>query len=223
MQATQFQSSSNNSALNTPSAVKTVYIVEDDEGLADALAFMLSSRGLSTQHFGSGEEFLEWLPQWQRTAACVLLDVRMKRLSGIEVFARLSTNAMTQALPVIFLTGHGDIDMAVNAVKNGAFDFFEKPFSDNRLADRVIEAVEESASRIAKAGSSASVKHLLGKLSQRESDVMHLVLKGKLNKVIAGDLGISMRTVEVHRANIFTKMQVKSAVELARILEGQIE
>jgi two-component system, LuxR family, response regulator DctR len=222
MQATQFQPNPS-PVLNSTNLMKTVYIVEDDEGLADALTFMLSSRGLSAQHFGSGEEFLEWLPQWQRTAACVLLDVRMKRLSGIEVFARLSANTMTQALPVIFLTGHGDIDMAVNAVKNGAFDFFEKPFSDNRLADRVIEAVEESASRIAKAGSSASVKHLLSKLSQRESDVMHLVLKGKLNKVIAGDLGISMRTVEVHRANIFTKMQVKSAVELARILEGQIE
>jgi two-component system, LuxR family, response regulator DctR len=222
MQTTQFQSSTKPAAIIS-GAIKTVYIVEDDEGLADALAFMLSSRGLSTQHFGSGEEFLDWIPQWQRNAACVLLDVRMKRLSGIEVFARLSANAMTQALPVIFLTGHGDIDMAVNAVKNGAFDFFEKPFSDNRLADRVIEAVEESASRIAKAGSSASVKQLLSKLSQRESDVMQLVLKGKLNKVIAGDLGISMRTVEVHRANIFTKMHVKSAVELARILEGQIE
>jgi two-component system, LuxR family, response regulator DctR len=205
------------------STLKTVYIVEDDESLADALAFMLSSRGLATKHFGSGEDFLEWLPRWELTAACVLLDVRMKRLSGIEVFARLASNPITHSLPVIFLTGHGDIDMAVNAVKNGAFDFFEKPFSDNRLADRVIEAVEESQRRIAKAGSSASVKQLLAKLSQRESDVMHLILKGKLNKVIAGDLGISMRTVEVHRANIFTKMHVKSAVELARILEGQIE
>jgi two-component system, LuxR family, response regulator DctR len=222
MQAMQFPSN-NRATLASTNAVKTVYIVEDDEGLADALAFMLSSRGLNTQHFGSGEDFLEWLPNWHRTAACVLLDVRMKRLSGIEVFARLSSNPITQSLPVIFLTGHGDIDMAVNAVKNGAFDFFEKPFSDNRLADRVIEAVEESANRIAKAGSSATVKQLLNKLSQRETDVMHLVLKGKLNKVIAGDLGISMRTVEVHRANIFTKMQVKSAVELARILEGQIE
>jgi two-component system, LuxR family, response regulator DctR len=203
--------------------VKTVYIVEDDEGLADALGFMLSSRGLVTEHFASGEDFLEWLPRWQRTPACVLLDVRMKRLSGIEVFAKLAANPNTESLPVIFLTGHGDIDMAVNAVKNGAFDFFEKPFSDNRLADRVIEAVEESHLRIAKAGNFASVKQMLAKLSQRESDVMALILKGKLNKVIAGDLGISMRTVEVHRANIFTKMQVKSAVELARILEGQID
>jgi two-component system, LuxR family, response regulator DctR len=222
MQATRFQPNSPIEAVPAI-ATKMVYIVEDDDGLADALSFMLSSRGLTTKHFGSGEEFLEWMPKWERNAACVLLDVRMKRLSGIEVFARLADNSITQALPVIFLTGHGDIDMAVNAVKNGAFDFFEKPFSDNRLADRVIEAVEESAARIAKAGSFATVKQLLAKLSQRESDVMHLILKGKLNKVIAGDLGISMRTVEVHRANIFTKMQVKSAVELARILEGQIE
>jgi two-component system, LuxR family, response regulator DctR len=222
MQATRFQPNSPIEAVPAI-ATKMVYIVEDDDGLADALSFMLSSRGLTTRHFGSGEDFLEWIPNWERNAACVLLDVRMKRLSGIEVFARLADNSITQALPVIFLTGHGDIDMAVNAVKNGAFDFFEKPFSDNRLADRVIEAVEESAARIAKAGSFATVKQLLAKLSQRESDVMHLILKGKLNKVIAGDLGISMRTVEVHRANIFTKMQVKSAVELARILEGQIE
>jgi two-component system, LuxR family, response regulator DctR len=197
-----------------------VFIVEDDDVLADALAFMLSSRHLSSQRFASGEAFLSWLPQWQNSPACILLDVRMKRLSGIEVFDLLRETVNVDVLPVIFLTGHGDIDMAVNAVKNGAFDFFEKPFSDNRLADRVIEGVEESKRRILKVGSSANVAQLLQRLSNREQDVMRLILKGKLNKVIAGDLGISMRTVEVHRANIFTKMRVRSAVELARALEG---
>jgi two-component system, LuxR family, response regulator DctR len=199
-----------------------VFIVEDDDVLADALAFMLLSRQLSSQRFASGEAFLSWLPQWQNSPACILLDVRMKRLSGLEVFEALRESVNTDVLPVIFLTGHGDIDMAVNAVKNGAYDFFEKPFSDNRLADRVIEGVEESKRRILKAGSSANVAQLLQRLSNREQDVMRLILKGKLNKVIAGDLGISMRTVEVHRANIFTKMRVRSAVELARALEGTV-
>jgi two-component system, LuxR family, response regulator DctR len=211
-----------NTPLTDELEIASVLIVEDDDVLADALGFMLSSRDLSSQRFVSGEEFIEWLPNWQRTAACVLLDVRMKRLSGLEVFERLRSHADAHVLPVVFLTGHGDIDMAVNAVKNGAFDFFEKPFSDNRLADRVIEGIEESRRRISKAGSSANTQQLLQRLSQRELDVMRLVLKGKLNKVIAGDLGISMRTVEVHRANIFTKMRVRSAVELARALEGQI-
>jgi two-component system, LuxR family, response regulator DctR len=204
----------------TLKAQASVFIVEDDEVLADALAFMLLSRHLTSRRFSSGEEFLSWLPLWPQSPACILLDVRMKRLSGLEVFEALRETAKADVLPVIFLTGHGDIDMAVNAVKNGAYDFFEKPFSDNRLADRIIEGVEESKRRIFKAGTSANVAHLLQRLSNREQDVMRLILKGKLNKVIAGDLGISMRTVEVHRANIFTKMQVRSAVELARALEG---
>ena len=204
-----------------------VWVIEDDDVLADALSFMLESRGASTKRFESGEVFLSWLmgliTQGQpifATPHCILLDVRMKRLSGLEVFAQLLTIHAASVWPVIFLTGHGDIDMAVSSVKKGAFDFFEKPFSDNRLADRVLEGVTESAQRIAKAGSSASVQQLLQRLSQRELAVMRLILKGKLNKVVAADLGISMRTVEVHRANIFSKMRVRSAVELARCLEG---
>jgi two-component system, LuxR family, response regulator DctR len=212
---------STHSANQSSAGIINVYIVEDDDVLADALSFMLASRNLVCSRFSSGEEFLAWLPNWRPNPACVLLDVRMKRLSGLEVFERLTTSQNGTLLPAIFLTGHGDIDMAVQAVKNGAFDFYEKPFSDNRLADRVIEAVNESRQRILKAGDSANTVQLLQSLSQREIDVMQLVLKGKLNKVIAGDLGISMRTVEVHRANIFTKMRVRSAVELARVLEGQ--
>ncbi len=199
---------------------KIVYIVEDDEVLADALAFMLSSRELDAKTFNSGEAFVQFMRSWQPTIACVLLDVRMKQLSGIEVFSWLRSHAHYASLPIIFLTGHGDINMAVSAVKNGAFDFFEKPFSDNRLADRIIEALHESELRLARAGTQASVAQLLGRLSQRELNVMREILTGKLNKVIAGDLGISMRTVEVHRASIFAKMQVRSAVELARALEG---
>lgn len=201
-----------------------VWVIEDDDVLADALCFMLESRGASPKRFDSGESFLGWLLNQGQTIYsvphCILLDVRMKRLSGLEVYEQLLDIHAASIWPVIFLTGHGDIDMAVGSVKKGAFDFFEKPFSDNRLADRVLEGVAESKQRIAKAGSSASVQQLLQRLSQREADVMRLILKGKLNKVIAGDLGISMRTVEVHRANIFSKMRVRSAVELARSLEG---
>jgi len=110
--------------------------------------------------------------------------------------------------------------MAVESLKKGAFDFFEKPFNDNRLVDRVVEAIEASAQRIALSASADEVRARLARLSNRERDVMSLVLAGRLNKVIAMDLGISMRTVEVHRANIFSKMEVRSAVELARLLES---
>jgi two-component system response regulator DctR len=147
------------------------------------------------------------------------MDVRMKELSGIETFDRLRARKPAMPAPVIFLTGHGDISMAVDAVKNGAFDFFEKPFNDNRLADRVAQALAESRSRLAQAGSVDRIRSRLDRLTSREKDVMTLILDGKLNKVIADELGISMRTVEVHRSNVFSKMGVRSAVELARLLE----
>ena len=150
----------------------------------------------------------------------MLLDVRMRELSGIETFDRLRARKPANPAAVIFLTGHGDISMAVDSVKNGAFDFFEKPFNDNRLVDRVMQALQESESRLQQAGSSERIRSRLDRLTSRERDVMGLILKGKLNKIIADDLGISMRTVEVHRSNVFSKMGVRSAVELARLLEN---
>jgi two-component system response regulator DctR len=144
----------------------------------------------------------------------------MKELSGIETFDRLRARKPAMPAPVIFLTGHGDISMAVDAVKNGAFDFFEKPFNDNRLADRVAQALAESQSRLTHADSAGRIRSRLERLTSREKDVMALILKGKLNKIIADELGISMRTVEVHRSNVFSKMGVRSAVELARLLEN---
>jgi len=198
----------------------TVHVVEDDAVLAEALGLLLASRGLNVRTFPGGEQFLADVDEaWPKGPACVLMDVRMRELSGLESFERLRARKPHHPAPVIFLTGHGDISMAVDAVKNGAFDFFEKPFNDNRLVDRVMEALRESAARLEQAGSSERIRGRLDRLTARERDVMDLILKGKLNKIIADDLGISMRTVEVHRSNVFSKMGVRSAVELARLLE----
>jgi len=145
----------------------------------------------------------------------VLLDVRMPGMNGIAVFDQLVARGLLPRLPVIFLTGHGDVPMAVDSLKRGAFDFFEKPFNDNQLMDRVDEARAQSR----RAADSAAVRSRLATLSAREREVLDLILAGKMNKVVADELGISMRTVEVHRAHIFDKMQVKTAVELAGLLK----
>jgi two-component system response regulator DctR len=206
----------------------TVFVIEDDDALADALGFLLGSRGLHVERFDGAEAFLMQLagtpPNWPPGPACLLLDVRMNGMSGLELFDMLRRERPAMPVPVVFLSGHGDIRMAVDAVKRGAFDFFEKPFSDNRLADRLVEALAESARRIAAAQDAASVDSRRSRLSAREREVMTLVLEGRPNKLIAHELGISMRTVEVHRSNVFGKMGVRSAVELARLLspaEGQ--
>jgi two-component system response regulator DctR len=198
----------------------TVHVVEDDSVLADALCLLLMSRGLSAVSYPSGESFLADVgPAWPVGPACVLMDVRMTGLSGLETFDRLRARKPTLPAPVIFLTGHGDISMAVDAVKNGALDFFEKPFNDNRLVDRVMQAMAQSQSRLEHADNSGRIRGRLDRLTSRERDVMSLILEGKLNKTVADELGISMRTVEVHRSNVFSKMGVRSAVELARLLE----
>jgi two-component system, LuxR family, response regulator DctR len=198
----------------------SVYVVEDDSVLAEALCLLLTSRGLDARAYPGGESFLADVDAaWPDGPACVLLDVRMRDLSGLETFDRLRARKPNHPAPVIFLTGHGDISMAVDAVKNGAFDFFEKPFSDNRLVDRVMEALQQSSARLQQAGSTDRIRSRLERLTARERDVMELILQGKLNKIIADELGISMRTVEVHRSNVFSKMGVRSAVELARLLE----
>ena len=136
-------------------------------------------------------------------------------INGVGVFDQLSARGLTARLPVIFLTGHGDVPMAVDTLKRGAFDFFEKPFNDNQLMDRVQEGLAGSR----QAGEMAAIHARLATLSVREREVLDLILAGKMNKVVADELGISMRTVEVHRAHILDKMQVKTAVELAGLLK----
>lgn len=193
-----------------------VFIVDDDEAIRDALSWLFQSRGVPVRAFDCAESFLtQWRPG---QSGCLLLDIRMSGMSGLDLFDRLR-QAQT-SLQVIFLTGHGDVPMAVSALKKGALDFVEKPFNDNELVDRVIEALALAAQRREREADSAGIASRLASLTARERQVMDLVLAGKLNKVIADDLGITMRTVEVHRAHVFEKMGVKTAVELAQLLSG---
>jgi two-component system response regulator DctR len=195
-----------------------LHIVDDEEVVRDSLLWLAKSRGIQATAYDSGKSFLAALDSLVRgtpQGQCVLLDVRMPELSGIALFDQLASRELTQMFPVIFLTGHGDVPMAVDSLKRGAFDFFEKPFNDNKLMDRVQEALAASE----QAAASAGVRARLAALSTREREVLDLILDGKMNKVIADKLGISMRTVEVHRAHIFDKMNVKTAVELARLLK----
>ncbi len=197
-------------------SVDHVFIVDDDEAIRDALSWLFQSRGVAVKSYDSAEAFLaEWRPG---QSGCLLLDIRMSGMSGLDLFDRLRD--VSASLPVIFLTGHGDVPMAVSALKKGAMDFVEKPFNDNELVDRVIEALALSAQRREREADSAGIASRLASLTARERQVMDLVLAGKLNKVIADDLGITMRTVEVHRAHVFEKMGVKTAVELAQLLSN---
>jgi two-component system response regulator DctR len=152
----------------------------------------------------------------------MLLDVRMPGTSGLVLFERLIERKLLHAMPVIFLTGHGDVPTAVAAVKRGAFDFVEKPFADNALVDRIERALTESAQAILARRDANAVARRLAELTERERDVMRLVVEGRPNKLIADELDISVRTVEVHRARVFEKMEVRSAVELANALRGQV-
>ncbi|WP_298833680.1 response regulator [uncultured Piscinibacter sp.] len=203
-----------------------VYLVDDEDVVRDALGWLLRSRRLLSEGFASAEAFEAMLeaksPQsladWPSSPSCLLLDVRMPGMSGLSLFERLAERGLLAALPVIFLTGHGDVPTAVAAVKRGAFDFVEKPFSDNALVDRIEQALARSEQAIVARLGRVSVKKRLAELTERERDVMHLVIEGRPNKLIADALEISVRTVEVHRARVFEKMDVRSAVELANLL-----
>ena len=198
----------------------TVYIVDDDASVREALAWLLRSRRLPSESFDSAEAFdamLKTRPV-QRQPCCLLLDVRMPGMSGLALFDLLAVRGDLQTMPVIFLTGHADVPTAVATVKRGAFDFCEKPFSDNQLVDRVQAALELSAQHLEASRARHELQDRLAELTDRERDVMRLVVEGLPNKLIADQLDISVRTVEVHRARVFDKMQVKSAVELANLL-----
>jgi two-component system, LuxR family, response regulator DctR len=200
----------------------TVYIVDDDTGVRDALAWLLRSRRLPHESFDSAEAFWSKVAQHYvaRQPSCLLLDVRMPGMSGLALFEQLQTKPWAAALPVIFLTGHADVPTAVDAVKRGAFDFYEKPFSDNALVDRIEQALAVSATVVQATKAHNSLRHRHDELTERERDVMRLVTDGLPNKLIADQLDISVRTVEVHRARVFDKMGVKSAVELANLLRN---
>lgn len=195
------------------------YIVDDDEAIRDALGWLLESCGVSCEKWPSAEAFLaDFEACGGNLPGCLLLDIRMEGMSGLQLFQLLQDRG--SRLPVIFLTGHGDVPMAVGALKKGAFDFVEKPFNDNELAERVVQAIALDAEQRAALQGAETVRTLLAQLTERERQVMDLILAGKMNKVIADELAISMRTVEVHRARLFDKMGVKSAVELAQLMKS---
>jgi two-component system response regulator DctR len=198
-----------------------VFIVDDDAGVRDALGWLLRTRRLLSEGYGSAEAFMEELSRWHQppgTPCCLLLDVRMGGMSGLALFEHLLTLPWLPVMPVIFLSGHADVPTAVDAVKRGAFDFCEKPFSDNALVDRIEQALAQSAQVLAQRRVQNEIRHRLDSLTERERDVMRLVIEGLPNKLVADQLNISVRTVEVHRSRVFDKMGVKSAVELANAL-----
>ena len=212
----------------------TVYIVDDDASVREALAWMLRTRRLGNESFDSAAMFLSDMDKhFVQTAthpetaklqyaakypSCLLLDVRMPRMSGLELFSELLARGLQSTLPVIFLTGHADVPTAVDAVKRGAFDFCEKPFSNNLLVDRIEAALILSSAAVAGTKTQLQMDKKLAHLTEREQSVMRLVVEGLPNKIIADQLSISMRTVEVHRARVFEKIGVKSAVELANLI-----
>jgi len=205
----------------TPSDA-TVYIVDDDASVREGMAWLLRTRRLLSTSFENAERFLAELETqhafWTAQAGCILLDVRMPGMSGLALFELLLERGIAQAWPVIFLTGHADVPTAVDSVKRGAFDFCEKPFSDNALVDRVEQALALSRERLTERNRRKQLQQRLAELTDRERDVMQLVVEGLPNKLIADQLDISVRTVEVHRARVFDKMEVKSAVELANLM-----
>ncbi|WP_076999862.1 response regulator transcription factor [Variovorax sp. KK3] len=197
-----------------------IFIVDDDAIVREALAWLLRSRRLVSEQFASAEDFELRLAEGPLADQphCLLLDVRMPGTSGLVLFDRLAERGLLDVLPVIFLTGHADVPTAVDAVKRGAFDFCEKPFSDNALVDRIEHALGASLRAVEAQRARGMLTKRVEELTEREREVMRRVVEGLPNKLIADQLSISVRTVEVHRARLFEKMEVKSAVELANLL-----
>jgi two-component system response regulator DctR len=197
-----------------------IFIVDDDAIVREALAWLLRSRRLVSEQYASAEDFELRLAEGPLADQphCLLLDVRMPGMSGLALFDRLADRGLLDVMPVIFLTGHADVPTAVDAVKRGAFDFCEKPFSDNALVDRIEHALGASLRAVEAQRARRLLMRRVEELTERERDVMRRVVEGLPNKLIADQLSISVRTVEVHRARVFEKMEVKSAVELANLL-----
>ena len=200
--------------MSAASEVKsTVYIVDDDQAIRHAMELLMRSVGLDYEIFHSGDDFLETYSGDR--AGCLVLDIRMPGLGGLELQEKL--NELGSTLPVIFITGHGDVPMAVEAMQKGAVDFIQKPFRDQELLDRVGEALKTDQERRSAREEKAVVQGRVDKLSNRERKVLDLVVTGKPNKVIAYELGVSQRTVEIHRARVMEKMQARSLADLVKM------
>jgi FixJ family two-component response regulator len=191
----------------------TVYVVDDDDGMRRALTSLMTTVGYTAVPFARPTEFLAaYDPD---LPSCVVLDVRMPEMSGLEVQQQL--NRSGAMLPVILITGHGDIPMAVQAMKDGAFDFLQKPFRDQDLLDRINAALKQDAENREAVNRHADLKRRMESLTPREREVMAMVVDGRANKVIAIDLGLSERTVEIHRANVMDKMAARSVAHLVKM------
>lgn len=193
-----------------------VHIIDDEEAVRNSLAFLLTSSGFAVRTHESASAFLALAPAIKN--GCLITDLRMPYIDGVELLRRLRlAGAM---LPAIVITGHGDVQMAVEAMKNGALDFIEKPFSDDVLIDSIGRAVSQAAAHVGDLARLEATRERLGTLSDREAQVLKGVVAGQPNKTIAFELGISPRTVEVYRAGLMGKMQAKSLPELVRMVVG---
>ena len=191
----------------------TVFIVDDDPAIRFAMQALMDSVNVAHEIYGSGDEFLEKVEEHR--PGCLVLDIRMPGLGGLELQEELISRGST--LPIIFITGHGDVPMAVEAMQKGAVDFIQKPFRDQDLLDRVREALLTDKERRKEQEKHAEVEKRLARLTNREREVFDLVVTGKPNKVIAYELGVSQRTVEIHRARVMEKMQAKSLADLVKM------
>jgi RNA polymerase sigma factor (sigma-70 family) len=192
----------------------TIFIVDDEEAVRNSLCRLFRLAGFETRAFSSAEEFLEFYKT--DIPGCLLLDVRMPGMDGLELQNILAARKIN--IPIVFLTGSGDIPLAVNAMKGGAFDFIEKPFEQDMLLDRIRKAIEFDAQHRRKDSASAEIQQRLAALSARERDVLEGIVAGRSNKLIAQQLGISSRTVEVYRQRLMDKMRAGSVVELVQMV-----
>jgi two-component system response regulator FixJ len=190
-----------------------VCVIDDDDAARQSLEFLLKTAGVSVRTFESAKQFLKVLPEI--SSGCIVTDVRMPEMSGIDLLREVKR--LNVGLPVIVITGHGDIALAVEAMKIGAIDFLEKPFDDDSLLTSVHTALEKDALAARHNAEVAEVQNKLASLSTRERQVLEGLVAGKANKIIAFDLGISPRTVEIYRANVMTKMAANSLSDLVRI------
>ena len=195
----------------------TVYVVDDDEAVRDSLQWLLEGKDYRVRCFDSGETFLGRYDP--REVACVLVDIRMAGMTGLELQDRLIER--NSPLPIVFITGHGDVPMAVGTMKKGALDFIQKPFDEEQLVSTVERMLAAAKDSFAESLQAASRHALISKLTTRESQVLERIVAGRLNKQIADDLGISIKTVEAHRANIMEKLNANTVADLLKIALGQ--
>ncbi|HRL27631.1 response regulator transcription factor [Alcaligenes sp. SDU_A2] len=205
--------------MTSPQMPCTIYVVDDDEAVRDSLRWLLEANGYRVRCFASGEEFLSAYDPAQ--VAVLIVDVRMPGMSGLELQENLIARKAT--IPIVFITGHGDVPMAVSTMKKGAIDFLEKPFNEADLRTIVGRMIEQASTRASQAQAQKDQQEILGRLTAREQQVLERIVAGRLNKQIAGDLNISIKTVEAHRANIMEKLEVTTVADLMKIALAKSE